>query len=220
MKPTRSFMRRQGRMIPAQKCALEQFWPQYGITGQSALDLDALFGRRAPRYLEIGFGMGEALLEMAQTHLENDYLGIEVHLPGIGRLLQRMQALEVNNIRIDRRDAMEVLDRLPSRSLAGAYLFFPDPWTKKRHHKRRLVQSAFIEKLQRVLQPGAIFHAATDCEDYACHMVSVLGAAESFFNRAGPGNFHPRPTERPTTKFEQRSLRNGQEVRDLLFERL
>lgn len=216
----RSYVRRQGRMIPAQKRALDELWQHYGITAEGTLDPDALFGRQAPRHLEIGFGMGDALLEMARAHPENDYLGIEVHLPGVGRLLQRLQEMEVSNVRIDRRDAMEVLECLPDRSLAGVYLFFPDPWSKKRHHKRRLVQTAFVEKLRRVLEPGGLFHAVTDWDDYARHMLDVMEAADGFVNRAGSGKFHPRPAERPLTKFERRGLRRGHEVRDMLYERL
>lgn len=206
-------------MIPAQRRALDELWEYYGITEQGILDLDALFGRQAPRHLEIGFGMGGALLEMARTHPENDYLGIEVHLPGVGQLLLNLQEMEITNVRIDHRDAVEVLERLPAQSLDRVYLFFPDPWPKQRHHKRRLVQAAFVEKLRRVLRPGGLFHAATDWHDYARHMLAVMEAADGFINRAGSNKFHPRPAERPFTKFEQRGLQRGHEVMDLLYDR-
>jgi len=214
------YKRRKGRMIPAQKRALEELWQDYGITGEGVLDPDAIFGRRAPLHLEIGFGMGDALLEMARAHPENDYLGIEVYLPGVGRLLQRLREMEITNVRIDRRDAFVVLDCLPDHCLARVYLFFPDPWAKTRHHKRRLVQTAFVKKLEQVLECGGLFHAATDWGDYARHMIGVMEAAEGFINQAGSGKFYPRPAERPVTKFERRGLRRGHEVRDLLYERI
>lgn len=222
MFPIRSYVRRQGRMIPAQKRALDELWLHYGISEQGTLDLDELFGRQVPRHLEIGFGMGDALLEMARAHPENDYLGIEVHLPGVGQLMLRLRQMEITNVRIDRRDAVDVLGLLPAQSLAGVYLFFPDPWPKKRHHKRRLVQPAFVEKLKRVLEPGGFFHAATDSIDYARYILNIMETAEGFANRAGysPDLFHPRPVERPLTKFEQRGLRRGNEARDLFYCRI
>ncbi len=218
MLPIRSYVRRQGRMIPAQKQALDKLWPHYGITKKGALNLDILFGRQAPRHLEIGFGMGDALLEMAHTHPENDYLGVEVHLPGVGQLLLRLKEKKITNVRIDRRDAIEVLDLLPPQSLARVYLFFPDPWLKKRHHKRRLVQAPFVAQLERVLEPGGVFHAATDWEDYALHIQKTMGSTNSFTNRAGPDKFHPRPMDRPLTKFERRGLQQGHNVRDLIYD--
>ena len=157
---------------------------------------------------------------MALAHPENDYLGIEVHLPGIGQLLLRLQKMNITNVRIDRRDAVEVLDHLPAQSLARVCLFFPDPWSKNRHHKRRLVQAPFIEKLKRTLKIGGLFHAATDWDDYARHIQDVMEAADGFSNRAGSGTFHPRPSDRPLTKFEQRGLRRGHKVRDLLYDRV
>ncbi len=219
MFPIRSYKRRQGRMLPTQKRALDELWLRYGIIDEGPLDPILLFGRQAPLHLEIGFGMGGALLEMARAHPEINYLGIEVHLPGVGQLLLGLQELNITNVRIDRRDAIEVLERLPVQSLEQVCLFFPDPWSKKRHHKRRLVQAPFIEKLKRVLEPGGLFHAATDWDDYARHMLNLLDASDGFTNRAGSGNFHPRPPERPLTKFEQRGLLRGHEVRDLLYDR-
>lgn len=220
MLPIRSYMRRQGHMLPAQKYALEQFWNDYGVTEPGELNPDALFTRQAPCHLEIGFGMGEALLEMARTHPENNYIGIEVHLPGVGQLMRRLHEHELTNVRIDRRDAVEVLDLLPPQSLTQVYLFFPDPWSKKRHHKRRLVQPSFAVQLRRVLLPGGLFQAATDWDDYAEHMEDVMGAAKGFVNCAGAEIFQPRPRNRPITKFELRGLQRGHTVRDLLYERL
>jgi tRNA (guanine-N7-)-methyltransferase len=220
MLPIRSYMRRQGRMLPAQRLALAESWQDYGVIGTGRLDLDTLFGRRAPRHLEIGFGMGDALLEMAQSHPENDYLGIEVHLPGVGRLLQRLGEMAITNVRIDRRDAVEVLAQLPAQSMARVYLFFPDPWSKKRQQKRRLVQALFIERLQQVLEPGGLFHATTDRDDYARHMITVIEATPGFINLAGPGHFFLRPAERPLTRYERRAVQQGHEVRDLIYKRL
>lgn len=216
----RSYKLRQGRMLPSRQRALDAWWLDYGITAQGPLDLETLFGRHSPCQLEIGFGMGDALLEMARAHPENNYLGVEVYLPGVGQLLLSLHELNITNVRIDRRDALEVLECLPSGSLERVSLFFPDPWPKQRHQKRRLVQAHFVEKLHRVLAPGGYFHMATDWDDYARHMHRVMEAATGFRNCAGPGKFYPGPVERPLTKFEKRGLRRGHAVRDLLYERL
>lgn len=216
----RSYVRRQGRMLPVQRRALAELWRDYGVPEGAALEPEQVFGRQAPCHLEIGFGMGEALLAMAAAHPENNYLGVEVHLPGVGQLLLGLRERGITNVRIARRDVTEVLDLLPAQSLAQVYLFFPDPWSKKRHHKRRLVQSPFVGQLWRVLTPGGLFHAATDWDDYARHIQAVMAAAAGFINRAGPGKFYPRPPTRPLTKFEQRGLQRGHEVRDLLYERM
>ena len=207
-------------MIPSRKRALKELWLDYGITMQGPLDLETLFGRKAPCHLEIGFGMGEALLEMACKHPENNYLGVEVYRPGVGQLLLDIRKTGIANIRIDRRDAMEVLTLLPGASLADVSLFFPDPWPKQRHHKRRLVQAPFVEKLRRVLEPGGHFHAATDLDNYARQIQGLMEADESFSNRSDTGKFYPGFVERPLTKFEKHALRRGHKVRDLLFERL
>lgn len=207
-------------MIPSRKRALDELWLDYGITEQGPLDLDGLFGRQAPCHLEIGFGMGEALLEMARKHPENNYLGVDVYLPGIGQLLLGIREMGITNIRIDRRDAMEVLALLPAGSVRRVCLFFPDPWPKQRHHKRRLVQAPFVEKLHRVLEPGGHFHAATDWDHYARQIFGVMEADDGFSNRSGSGEFYPGPEDRPLTKFEKRGLRRGHEVRDLLYERV
>jgi tRNA (guanine-N7-)-methyltransferase len=216
----RSYRRREGRMIPSRKRALDELWLNYGVTKQGSLDLDALFGRPAPCYMEIGFGMGEALLEMARKHPENNYLGVEVYLPGVGQLLLGIREMGITNVRIDRRDAMEVLALLPAGSLARVSLFFPDPWPKQRHQKRRLVQAPFVEKLRRALEPGGHFHAATDWDHYARQIYGVMEADDGFTNWSGSGEFYAGPAERPLTKFEKRGLRRGHEVRDLLYERI
>jgi len=216
----RSYRRREGRMIASRQRALDKLWLDYGITEQGPLDLDGLFGRPAPCHLEIGFGMGEALLEMARKHPENNYLGVDVYLPGVGQLLLDIREMGITNVRIDRRDAMEVLALLPAGSVRGVSLFFPDPWPKKRHQKRRLVQAPFVEKLRRILEPGGQFHTATDWDDYAQQICGVMEADNGFTNGSGSGEFYPGPVERPLTKFEKRGLRRGHEVRDLVYERI
>jgi len=215
----RSYRRREGRMITSRKRALDELWLDYGITEQGPLELDELFGRQAPCYLEIGFGMGETLLEMARKHPENNYLGVDVYLPGVGQLLLSLREAEITNVRVDRRDAMDLLALLPAGSLRGVSLFFPDPWPKQRHQKRRLVQAPFVEKLHRVLEPGGHFHTATDWDHYACQIRRVMEADDGFTSRTGSGEFYPGPVERPVTKFEKRGLRRGREVRELLYER-
>ncbi len=218
----RSFVLREGRLTPGQQRAFDTLWPRWGIDYAAApLDLGAVFGNAHPVYVEIGFGNGESLAEMARRHPERNYLGIEVHRPGVGHLLLRLDELGCNNVRVIRHDAVEVLaNMLPAGSLAGVYLFFPDPWHKKRHHKRRILQPAFVAELARVIRPGGLLHAATDWEDYAQQMMDVLGdAAALFANSAGGHRFAPRPDDRPLTKFEQRGQRLGHGVRDLLFTR-
>ena len=206
-------------MISSRQHALDQWWMDYGITESGSLDLATLFGRAAPCHLEIGFGMGDALLEVALAHPENNYIGVEVYLPGIGQLLMDIQAMGLTNVRIDRRDAMEVLDLLATGSLSRVSLFFPDPWPKKRHQKRRLVQAPFVEKLQRVLAPGGHFHAATDWDPYARQICEIMEAADGFANGSGDGQYYLGPVERSLTKFEKRGLKRGHEVKDLLYER-
>ena len=216
----RSYRRREGRMIASRQRALDKLWLDYGITEQGPLDLDGLFGRPAPCHLEIGFGMGEALLAMACKYPENNYLGVDVYLPGVGQLLLGIREMGITNVRIDRRDAMEVLELLPTGSMNRVSLFFPDPWPKQRHHKRRLVQAPFVEKLRRVLEPGGHFHAATDWDDYARQICGVMEADNGFSNWSGSGEFYPGPVERALTKFEKRGLRLGREVRELLYKRI
>jgi tRNA (guanine-N7-)-methyltransferase len=219
MRPVRSFVRREGRMTEAQRRAFEQYGARYLIDDQEArCDLAAIFGRAAPRLLEIGFGMGDALLEMARRHPEQDYLGVEVYRPGIGRLLRALAEEDIRNVRILCADAVQVLTHMiPDAALDAVFLFFPDPWPKKRHHKRRIVQPEFVELVARRLRPGGMFHLATDWEEYAQHMLTVLEQSPSFTNSAGAGNYAPRPDERALTKFERRGERLGHGVWDLVY---
>ncbi|HXH02607.1 MAG TPA: tRNA (guanosine(46)-N7)-methyltransferase TrmB [Candidatus Competibacteraceae bacterium] len=217
----RSFVRREGRLTPAQQRAMETLWARLGLAaGAELLDLDRIFGRAAPRILEIGFGNGECLASMAQAQPECDFLGIEVHRPGVGHLLLRLEQLGLSNVRVLCADAVEALGgRFPDASLDRIQIYFPDPWPKKRHHKRRLIQPQFVALLARKLKPGGRLHLATDWEHYAQHMLEVLNAAPEFVNTADDGGFVPRPDYRPLTKFERRGLGLGHGVWDLLFER-
>jgi len=219
----RSFVLREGRLTPGQQRAFDALWPRLGVDWQPGepLDLPALFGNDHPVWLEIGFGNGESLAEMAAGHPERNYLGIEVHRPGVGHLLLKLEERGLDNVRVLRHDAVEILrDALPAASLAGVQLFFADPWPKKKHHKRRIVQPAFMAMIARVLRPGGIFHAATDWQDYAEHMLEVFdGCEDRFENLAGHGNYSPKPDDRPLTKFEQRGQRLGHGVWDLLLRR-
>ncbi len=219
LRTVRSFVRREGRITESQRRAIDRLWDRYGVDlRDGTCDLDALFGRRAPRMLEIGFGAGESLLAMATAHPENDYLGIEVYRPGVGRLLNALDEHGITNVRVLRDDAVEVLAKMiPSSSLDAVYLFFPDPWPKKRHHKRRLVQPAFVALIGARLRSGGVFHMATDWEDYAQQMVEVMSAASGFENVAGPGRFSERPVWRAETRFERRGERLGHAVHDLIF---
>lgn len=221
-RPIRSFVRREGRITPAQTRALAQLLPRHGVApGDAPLDFAALFGREAPVYLEIGFGNGEALAAMAGAHPENNYLGIEVHRPGVGMLLRGLEAGAVTNVRIICADAREILERrIPDGSLSGVYIFFPDPWPKKRHHKRRLVQPEFVTLLRRKLLVGGLLHLATDWEDYAQQMLAVLSSADGLENTAPAGQFVSRPPARPLTRFERRGHRLGHGVWDLVFRRV
>jgi tRNA (guanine-N7-)-methyltransferase len=207
-------------MTKAQEDALERLGRRFIITPDGELGLDDLFGRAAPRILEIGFGMGDALAAMAQARPDCDYLGIEVHRPGIGSLLLKLEKAAADNARIIDGDAVEVLQRhLGDTSLDAVHLFFPDPWPKRRHHKRRLVQPEFAELVRRKLKSGGRLHVATDWEDYARHILAVLDATRGFANCAGAGKFSPRPPERPLTKFERRGQRLGLGVWDMTFVR-
>lgn len=212
-------MRRQGRVSVAQRRAVDELLPRFGIPYAPApLDLHAAFGRQAPRVLEIGFGMGETTAQIAAAHPQNDYLGVEIYLPGIGGLLRLIEAHKLTNVRIVQHDAMEVVAHMIAPgTLAGIHVFFPDPWPKKRHHKRRLIQPPFVALLASRLQPGGYLHAATDWEDYAAQMLDVLSAEPLLENTAA--GFAPRPAHRPLTKFESRGLRLGYAVRDLVFRR-
>jgi len=236
-RPIRSFVRREGRLTRGQQRALDTLWPRFGVDTPGVevleadrraldpepLDLAALFGRATPgdRVLEIGFGNGASLAGMAAAHPDNDYLGIEVHRPGVGNLLRLLGEQGLENVRVICDDAVQVLKyHLPDACLDRVQLYFPDPWHKKRHHKRRIVTPAFAALVAQKLKPGGVFHLATDWQDYAEQMLTVMEAAPAYRNLAGPGEFSPRPDWRPLTKFEQRGQRLGHGVWDLLFERL
>ena len=214
-----SFVLRQGRVTAAQQRALDELLPRYGIPyALQPLDLDRAFGRSAPRFLEIGFGMGETTAQIAAAHPQNDYLGIEVHSPGVGSLLKRIGELGLTNIRIIQHDAVEVIEHmLAPDSLDGAHIFFPDPWPKKRHHKRRLVQPPFVALLVSRLKVDGYVHLATDWFDYAEQMLAVLRAEPALENTAD--GYSPRPAWRPQTKFESRGVKLGHGVWDLVFRR-
>lgn len=215
--PIRSFVLRQGRFTPAQQRACESLYQHYGVPYRpDLLDLAALFGRRAPLVFEIGSGMGESTLEIARAHPEMDHLAAEVHLPGVGALLKRIDEAQIGNLRVIRHDALEVLAHMiPDRSLARLHVFFPDPWPKKRHHKRRLIQPAFCALAARKLAAGGVLHLATDWPDYAEYMLEVLAGEPLLRNIAA--DYAERPASRPLTKFERRGLGLGHPVRDLLF---
>ena len=221
-RPVRSFVRREGRFTTAQRRAVDSLLPKYGVPeGDEPIDFTALFGRAAPVHLEIGFGNGEALAAMARLHPEINFLGIEVHRPGVGALLQRLEAEALSNVRVISADAVDVLSRrIPDQSLSALYLFFPDPWPKLRHHKRRLVQPGLVSLVRHKLQIGGLWHLATDWEDYARHMLAVLTDAEGFENASGPGQFAARPESRPLTRFERRGQKLGHGVWDLVFRRV
>jgi tRNA (guanine-N7-)-methyltransferase len=217
----RSFVLRAGRATAGQQRALAQLWPKYGVEFSPAtLDLQTLFGRTAPRMLEIGFGAGEALLEFATAHPEIDCIGVEVHRPGVGRLLLGAEAAALRNLRVICHDAVEVLQhQLAPASIALAHIFFPDPWPKKRHHKRRLIQPPFVELLAKAIAPGGTLRLATDWEPYAEHMREVIGASSAFVNVAADAGFVTRSAERVLTRFEQRGQRLGHGVWDLEYRR-
>ena len=218
----RSFVRRGGRTTPAQQRALTELWPHFGLeTAERPLEFDAVFGRRAPRTLEIGFGNGDTLLALAAAHPERDFVGVDVHVPGVGRCLLGAAAAGLANLRIVRRDAVELLQgAIVDAALDEVLIYFPDPWPKKRHHKRRLVQSDFVALLERRLRRGGRLRLATDWEPYAQWMLEVLGANPALRNCAADGGYVPRPAARPQTRFERRGARLGHVVRDLEFERV
>lgn len=214
-------MRRAGRLTRAQRRALTELWNRFGIeAGPALLAPESVFGRQAPLILEIGFGDGESLTAMAQAHPEADYLGIEVHRPGVGHALLRAEALELKNLRVMCADAVEVLGKqLPDGCLNQIQIFFPDPWPKARHHKRRLIQPLFVALLVRKLKPSGRLHIATDWKDYAYPILKMLSAVHELTNAAAGGGFAPRPAYRPLTRFERRGQRLGHEVWDVIFER-
>ncbi|MCZ6560156.1 MAG: tRNA (guanosine(46)-N7)-methyltransferase TrmB [Gammaproteobacteria bacterium] len=210
---------RSGRMTEAQSRATTDLWPVFGVDYENKpLDFAQLFERAAPVVAEIGFGNGETLAQQATNEPEFNFLGIEVHPPGVGHLLITIRQLELKNIRISRHDAVEVFrDQVPDTSLTGANLFFPDPWPKKRHHKRRIVQPDFAAMVAAKLQPGAFFHVATDWQPYAEHMLEVLDSCKELVNESGAGCFSERLDSRTLTKFEERGQRLGHDVWDLRY---
>jgi tRNA (guanine-N7-)-methyltransferase len=220
LRPVRSYVLRQGRTSPAQQRALDELLPRFGIPFDPVpLDFERVFGRRAPVVLEIGFGMGETTAAIAKAHPDTDFLGLEVHAPGVGSLLNRIDAAQLANVRVVRHDAVDVVaTMLPRDSLAGIHVYFPDPWPKKRHHKRRLLKPPFVRALAQRLAPNGYLHAATDWEDYANEMLATFAAEPLLGNTAAA--FAPRPAWRPLTKFESRGVKLGHAVFDLLFRRV
>jgi tRNA (guanine-N7-)-methyltransferase len=218
----RSFVLREGRITPAQQRAFEQHWRRFGVDYTGApRDLDALFGRTAPRVLEIGFGNGEALAWAAEHDPARDHLGIEVHRPGAGRLMNALAASDARNVRIWCHDAVEVLrNEIPEAALDEVRIWFPDPWPKKRHHKRRLVQPGFIVLLAACVKPGGLLHLATDWPEYALHMREVMADQPGWRLREGESGEARRPAWRIETRFERRGLALGHPVTDLLYDRM
>lgn len=221
IRQVRSFVRRQGRMTLAQERAFATLMDRYGVPAKPhAVDLSVLFGRPAPTLLEIGFGAGEAVAGFAQSHPEWNVLGIEVHQPGVGRLLNTLEREALAHVRVHAEDAVPFLrERLHPAQLDRIHIFFPDPWPKKRHHKRRLIQPAFIALLCMHLKPDGVLHLATDWEEYAIQMAEVLAGRAELVSETDASPFTPRPPQRPLTRFEQRGQRLGHGVWDLCFRR-
>lgn len=221
VRKVQSFVKREGRLTKGQAAAIDEHWPTMGLeVKQGMLNLDEVFERSAPVVLEIGFGMGKSLVEMAAAEPDKNFIGIEVHTPGVGACLMDAAEQGLTNLRVFEHDAIEVLAQcIPDSSLARVQLFFPDPWHKKRHHKRRIVQPAFVENLRQKLAIGGVFHMATDWENYAEHMLEVMQNAPGFANQSETNDYVPRPDHRPLTKFEKRGHRLGHGVWDLMFER-
>ncbi|MEO2281808.1 tRNA (guanosine(46)-N7)-methyltransferase TrmB [Pseudoalteromonas pernae] len=222
IRKVRSFVKREGRLTKGQAASLEKCWPTMGLEHKDGLlDFTKVFGNDNDVVLEIGFGMGKSLVEMAKNDPNTNFIGIEVHRPGVGACLMDADAQGITNLRVFEHDAVEVLaDCIADSSLAKLQLFFPDPWHKKRHHKRRIVQPEFVENLRSKLKIGGVFHMATDWENYAEHMLEVMQSAEKFSNLSATNDYVPRPDSRPLTKFEQRGHRLGHGVWDLMFERV
>lgn len=218
----RSFVKRESRLTGGQQRALEEQLPIVGLDlDQGMLDLENVFGRDAPRIFEIGFGNGELLATVADRDRHVDYIGVEVHAPGVGHLLIRVKELALTNVRVFTVDAVEVLEEtIPEASLDGVCIFFPDPWHKKRHFKRRLVQPAFVETLASRIKPGGFLHIATDWQDYAEHCLEVMSGTDKFKNTATNGDYVPRPASRPETKYERRGVNRGHDVFDIVYQRV
>ncbi len=217
----RSFVKREGRLTHGQQLALDTQWPEFGVDfSPQLINIAKLFKRSAETVLEIGFGNGDSLWQMAQAHPEKNYFGIEVHRPGAGHLLHLIEESGCKNIRISNHDAVDVLEQqMPDSCIDRVQLFFPDPWHKRKHIKRRIVQEKFVDQVARILKPEGIFHLATDWEHYAQHMLSTLNNSHLFINLSDDKTFVPKPDERPTTKFEKRGQKLGHGVWDLLFQK-
>ncbi len=218
----RSFVRRAGRLTPGQAQALQELWPVFGIDfSDELIDLDSVFGRAAPRVLEIGFGNGETLVEQAAANPSTDFIGIEVHEPGVGHCLLRAHAAGISNLRLSRRDAIDVLrQQIPDSSLRRINLYFPDPWPKKRHHKRRILQHDFLQMLSRKIEPGGTFHIATDWQDYAEQIDELIGSDDSFRLSERRTHGGGDPVDRSTTRFERRGLQQGHKIWDWRLTRI
>ena len=214
----RSFIRRQGRLTPGQQQALDIYWDKYCLDPNTDYDFSQMFRRNAPLFVEIGFGNGESLAKMAAANPDKDYIGIEVHKPGVGHLLMLLNQQGLNNVRIYCHDAIEIMEhKIADNSLAGVHLFFPDPWPKKKHHKRRIVRPGFVDLLVKKLKPEGYFHAATDWKNYAEAMLAVMSEVSGLRNTSSSNDYCDCPEYRPLTKFEQRGLRLGHGVWDLIF---
>ena len=221
IRPIRSFVKREGRLTHGQQHAIDTQWPEFGIDyDPELLDINQLFGRDAETVIEIGFGNGDSLWQMAEASPEKNFIGIEVHRPGVGHLLRLIENSGCKNLRVSNQDAIDVLQhQIPDESIDRFQLFFPDPWHKKKHQKRRIVQEDFIEQIARKLKPQGIFHMATDWEHYAQHMLKELNASSLFKNLSVDNTYVPKPEERPVTKFEKRGQRLGHGVWDMLYQK-
>lgn len=217
----RSFVIRGGRITESQEKALDLYWPQYGLSLQQGfINAESLFGNKNPLVVEIGYGMGDSLLAMAEQERDKNFIGIEVHMPGVGRLVNEAGKRQLSNIKTYCADAIDVLTLcIPEHSVSRLQLFFPDPWHKKRHHKRRIVQTDFVALVSSRLGAGGIFHLATDWQNYAESMLSVLSQTETLTNLSPMGDYCERPDYRPVTKFERRGEKLGHGVWDLLFQK-
>ena len=220
-KAIRSYVIRSGRITEAQKRAFDLTWNRYGLSlFDGFFDSQVLFGRDAPIVLEVGFGMGDSLLAMAQAEPHKNFIGVEVHPPGVGRLINNAAKSGLSNLRVYMADAVDVLeDCIPDQSISRFQLYFPDPWHKKKHNKRRIVQTTFVQKLNEKLNKGGLCHFATDWEEYAQQIMEVMTQAKDFRNLAGENCFAPRPDFRPLTKFEKRGQKLGHGVWDMLFQK-
>jgi len=221
LRKVRSFVLREGRLTRGQEKALERLWPVHGLErADGLLDPEAVFGRRAPLVLELGYGMGQSLVAMAERERDKDFVGIEVHRPGVGSLLMGIEEHALTNLRTYCDDGVEILEEcIPDAALHRLQLYFPDPWPKKKHHKRRIVQPGFLDLVHRKIEPGGVLHMATDWADYAEYMLEVIGQVQGWTNRAGKGQYAQRPEWRPLTRFEQRGENKGHEVHDIVLEK-